>query len=79
MCYTVSILSVGVQLEGKNRFLTPTEKIKTVYVMNLGMLLPWYIIEVTIEKQSETVFTAEDGEVYCRRNGLTEMMTNRGE
>ena len=28
--YTVSIFSVGVKLEGKNQFLTPTEKIETV-------------------------------------------------
>jgi len=46
---------------------------------SFGMLLPWYVIEVSIEKQSETVFAAEDGEVYCRRNGLTETMTDRND
>ena len=29
--FTVSILSAGVGLEGKNHFLTPSEKIKTVF------------------------------------------------
>ena len=31
LCHlTVSLFSIGVMLEGKNQFLTPTEKIKTV-------------------------------------------------
>ena len=29
--FTVLFFSVGVKLEGKNQFLTPTEKIETVY------------------------------------------------
>ena len=34
-------------------------------------MLPWYIIEVTLEKQSYTQFRAEDGIVYERMHGTT--------
>ena len=34
-------------------------------------MLPWYIIEVTLEKQSHTEFRAEDGIVYERMHGTT--------
>lgn len=37
----------------------------------LGIVLPWYIIEVTLEKQSHTEFRAEDGIVYERMHGTT--------
>ena len=33
--------------------------------------MPWYIIEVTLEKQSHTEFRAEDGIVYERMHGTT--------
>ena len=36
-----------------------------------GILLPWYIIEVTIEEQKTIQFKAEDGEVYERGHGMT--------
>jgi len=41
-----------------------------------GMLLPWYIIEVTIKPQEGIVFKAEDGIPYIRKHGMTELLTN---
>jgi len=38
---------------------------------SFGIVLPWYIIEVTLEKQSHTEFRAEDGIVYERMHGTT--------
>ena len=37
-----------------------------------GMLLPWYIVEVQIVKQSTVEYKAEDGRKYVRRHGMTE-------
>ena len=39
-----------------------------------GMLLPWYIGEVKIVKQSSVEYRAEDGRKYIRRHGMTEEM-----
>eukprot|EP00092_Neocalanus_flemingeri_P020362 GFUD01022060.1.p1 GENE.GFUD01022060.1~~GFUD01022060.1.p1 ORF type:complete len:337 (-),score=65.47 GFUD01022060.1:454-1464(-) len=41
---------------------------------SLGIILPWYIIEVTIERQEGTVYVAEDGEAYIRKHGMTEQI-----
>lgn len=42
-----------------------------------GMLLPWYIVEVKIVKQSVVEYRAEDGKKYIRRHGMTEEMEER--
>jgi len=39
---------------------------------SLGIILPWYIIEVTVQRQEGTLYKAEDGEVYMRKHGMTE-------
>ena len=39
---------------------------------SLGIILPWYIIEVTVQRQEGTLYKAEDGEVYIRKHGMTE-------
>jgi len=41
---------------------------------SLGIILPWYIIEVTIQRQEGTVYVAEDGEAYIRKHGTTEQL-----
>ena len=41
--------------------------------------MPWYIIEVTIEKQSFTEFRAEDGLVYERMHGSTVVRSDEAE
>jgi len=44
---------------------------------SFGMLLPWYIVEVKIVKQSVVEYRAEDGKKYIRRHGMTEEMEER--
>ena len=39
---------------------------------SLGIILPWYIIEVTMERQEDILYLAEDGEAYIRKHGMTE-------
>jgi len=41
---------------------------------SLGIILPWYIIEVTIQRQEGILYKAEDGEAYIRKHGMTEQV-----
>jgi len=43
---------------------------------SLGIILPFYIIEVTIAKQEGTVYCAEDGAIYVRKHGMTEQLSS---
>ena len=43
--FTVSILSAGVGLEGKNHFLTPSEKIKTVFFSLIFHVMTAIVLE----------------------------------
>ena len=43
---------------------------------SLGIILPWYIIEVTVQRQEGTLYKAEDGEVYMRKHGMTEQLVS---
>jgi len=43
---------------------------------SLGIILPWYIVEVTIQKQEGTMYVAEDGEAYIRKHGMTEQFVS---
>ena len=47
---------------------------------NFGCLLPFYIIEVTMDKHEGMLeYKAEDGEVYVRRHATTEQKSVSGE
>jgi hypothetical protein len=39
-----------------------------------GLLLPWYVIEVVMEPQRTVEYRAEDGMVYRRGHGQTELV-----
>ena len=39
-----------------------------------GLLLPWWVIEVTVGEQRRERFAAEDGQVYLRGHGSTELV-----
>ena len=46
-------------------------RLNVTYIWS-GIILPWYIVEVTIQKQEGIMYVAEDGEAYIRKHGMTE-------
>ena len=43
-----------------------------LFIKVLGIILPFYVIEVRIERQSASEYRAEDGLAYIRKHGQTE-------
>ena len=43
-----------------------------------GLLLPWYVVEVTVGRQQEQVFMAEDEGVYVRQHATTILLEGKG-